>query len=250
MASTISRSQVSPHHSFVRVTGALDLVTAPLLRAALRSADADPAHEFAVELSAVNFMDCSGLSPLLEAHATLGGRLRLCDPSPAVSTLLHLVGIDVNFAIDGVIPTVASAATAAAATDHASPSDEPSRNPSRQSSAQVLVPDRAEDELSGLGVLEAHLAGPGAVLGNRVVVEQARGMLMASLDCDAKQASHALLQISWDHEVTVLDAALALIATAQGSLSQPHVPESAATDLGRGARTGAMVGPGLAMDTV
>jgi len=98
MASAISHFQSSPHYSIVRVTGELDLITAPLLRAALKCADADPVHEFVVELSAVTFMDCSGLAPLLEAHATLGGRLRLCDLPRAVSWLLHLTGLDATFA--------------------------------------------------------------------------------------------------------------------------------------------------------
>lgn len=243
MACAISRSQVSPHHSIVRVTGELDLVTAPLLWAALKSADADPRHEFVVELSAVTFMDCSGLSPLTEAHATLGSRLRLCNPSPAVSRLLRLVGRDASLAIDMATP-------AARAEDLVRPGDDPRRSPSWETPAQVQVPARADDDLSGLGVLEAHLAGRGAALSNRAVIEQARGMLMASLDCDANQASHALLQTSWDQGATVVDAALALIAAAEAPLSRTHVPEFAATDIGRATPEGAMVGSRPAVDTV
>ncbi|NYI42755.1 STAS domain-containing protein [Demequina lutea] len=82
MASTISRFHPSPHHSIVRLTGERDLATAPPPRTALRSAGADPVHEFVVEFTAVTFMDCSGLAPSPGAHAKLGGWLQLCNPAP------------------------------------------------------------------------------------------------------------------------------------------------------------------------
>lgn len=250
MASTISHLHPSPHRSIVRVTGELDLVTAPLLRAVLNSADADPMHEFVVEFSGVTFMDCSGLAPLLEAHAKLGGRLRLRDPSQAVSNLLCLVGLGATFAIDETTPAVRAEATAATAEDLARPRDDPGRARPPGTPVDEKVPVHAGVEHAGLGVLEVHITGPGEAIGNRIVIEQARGMLMASLGCDVTQASHALLQISWDQEVAVLDAALALVAAAQDSRLQTKVTESAATDTGRATRDGAMVASRLGTDTV
>lgn len=160
MASAISHIHTSPHHSVVRVAGDLDLVAAPLLRAALKSADGDPAHRFVVELSAVAFMDCSGLAPLLEARVALASRLRVRDPSRAVMLLLHLAGLD-----------------------------------------QTFVTHDA--------------SAPGEAVGNRIVVEQATGLLMARLGCDAAQASRALLQMSWEQDVPVRDVAVALVSDAQ-----------------------------------
>ena len=99
MADEISL-QWSSHRSIVRIAGELDLVTAPLLRALLKSADDDLTHEFVVTLPGITFMDCAGLAPLLEAHAELGGRLRLRDLPRAVSnnryqsSRLRLTSID------------------------------------------------------------------------------------------------------------------------------------------------------------
>ena|SRR5664280_3741166 len=38
-------------------------------------------------------------------------------------------------------------------------------------------------EHTALGVLEVHTAGPGAAIGNPMVIEKATGLLMASLGC-------------------------------------------------------------------
>ena len=50
------------------LSGEVDLLTAPVLRSRLHQA-ASGAGELVVDLSAVTFMDCAGLEPLLEARA-------------------------------------------------------------------------------------------------------------------------------------------------------------------------------------
>jgi hypothetical protein len=100
----------------------------------------------------------------------------------------------------------------------------------------------ADVEHTGLGVLEVQTAGPGAAIGNRMVIEQAIGLLMARLGCDAKQASHALLQISWDHDAPVQDVAVALVAAAQNSRTPAKPTEFSATAIGRATRDSSMVG--------
>lgn len=232
MASEISHFESSPHRSLVRVAGELDLVTAPLLRDVLQSADADPAREVVVELSAVTFMDCSGLAPLLEARAKLGERLRLSGLPRAVSQLLHLVGLDATFAIDGAAPTVRVEATSAPADDIARRRDRPSRAFAEE------TPQRRDGLLSAdlprvrPGAPKAQTAGAGAVVGTRVVIEQAIGLLMASLGCDAKHAARALRQIAWDHGTTVEDAAVALAEAAETSRTPAMVHEPAASAVG------------------
>jgi hypothetical protein len=73
------------------------------------------------------------------------------------------------------------------------------------------------------------------------VIEQAIGLLMARLGCDAKQASHALLQISWDHDAPVQDVAVALVAATQNSRTPAKATEFAATAIGRATRDSSMV---------
>lgn len=232
MASEISHFESSPHHSLVRVAGELDLASAPLLRDVLTSADADPAREVVVELSAVTFIDCSGLAPLLEARAKLGERLRLSGLPRAVSQLLHLVGLDATFPIDDPTPAVRVPATSAPAENLASRLDWPSRTfadeaPGRRDGLVSPVHPRA-----GLRALEARTTGAVEALGTRVVIEQAIGLLMASLGCDARQAARALRQIAWDHDTTLEDAAAALAEAAETTRTTARVQEPAANAIG------------------
>jgi anti-anti-sigma factor len=232
MASAISHFQSSPHLSIVRVAGEQDIYTAPLLRAVLNSADADPMHEFVVELSEVTFMDCAGLAPLLDAHARLGNRLRLCDLPRAVSELLRLAGLDATFAIDGAALSALGGDEGAPSNDRARPRDHPSRTFAEGALVDEGALVHADIEHTGLGVLEVRTAGLGEVMGTRMVIEQAKGLLMASLGCDAKQASYALLQISWNQDSPVHDVAVALVAAAQNSRTPAKATKSAATAIG------------------
>jgi anti-anti-sigma factor len=68
------------HHddaSVLHLSGEVDLLTAPALRERLYDAALGSERMLVVDLSAVTFLDCAGLGPLLEARAYLGGRLRL-----------------------------------------------------------------------------------------------------------------------------------------------------------------------------
>ena len=222
MADEVSHLQSSPHHSIVRFAGELDLLTAPMLRAVMTSADADPLHEFVVGLSGVTFMDCSGLAPLLEAQANLGERLRLRDLPWAVSEVLHLTGLDDVFLIDGATLPVSAGATGT------------SRTFTEGAPGEGVGVAHGDAVLATLEVLEAQSAGPGAALDHRIVIDQAVGLLMASLGCDARQATHALSQLSWDQDAPVQDVAAAMVAAAaQNSSTAAHVTEPVGTSLGR-----------------
>ena len=108
----------------------------------------------------------------------------------------------------------------------------------------------AEVERAGLGVLEVGAAGPGDAIGNRMVIERARGLLMSSLGCDAKDASRALVQISWDHDTSVLNAALAMVAAAEDARFRTDITELAATTIRRARRSDLTVGERVGMETV
>ncbi len=78
------------------VIGELDLATAPRLSEVLDEM-AEPGRVILVDLSDTEFMDCSGLAPLLaacERQRELGGDLFLEAPSGAVSRVLECTELD------------------------------------------------------------------------------------------------------------------------------------------------------------
>jgi anti-anti-sigma factor len=108
----------------VVLTGELDLLSVPSLRRRLR--EAPGGSEVIVDLSGVTFMDCSTVTPLLEARQRFGPRLLLRRPSPAALRLLRLTGLLESFALaDGALGLV-STATGPGATvpDQRAPSED------------------------------------------------------------------------------------------------------------------------------
>jgi stage II sporulation protein AA (anti-sigma F factor antagonist) len=89
---SISQPHSVPSH-VLHLTGAFDLATAPGLRDLLEAPTADPSWCGVVDLSAVTFMDCAGLRPLLEAQALVGNRVRFEGLSRQVTRLLVLIGL-------------------------------------------------------------------------------------------------------------------------------------------------------------
>lgn len=76
------------------LSGEIDAHTAPTLAEAI--AQSDHAH-LAVDMAAVEFVDSSGLRVLIEAHQTAqsaGRTIQIANPSPAVTRLLQISGID------------------------------------------------------------------------------------------------------------------------------------------------------------
>jgi anti-sigma B factor antagonist len=95
-------SEKVPGGWVVDVSGEVDLHTAPQVRAALDAAVgevvADPAcRAVLVDLTAVTFMDSTGLGELVGAHKAVqrgGGRLHLAVGNDRVARLLALTGLD------------------------------------------------------------------------------------------------------------------------------------------------------------
>jgi anti-anti-sigma factor len=108
----------------VVLTGELDLLSVPSLRRRLQ--EAPGGSEVIVDLSGVTFMDCSTVTPLLEARQRFGPRLLLRRPSPAALRLLQLTGLLESFALaDGALG-LASTATGPGRTvpDQRTPSED------------------------------------------------------------------------------------------------------------------------------
>ena len=85
---------VSDDGSTVVADGQIDSHTAPTLDEAL--AGADPTQSVSVDLSAITFVDSSGLRVLVRAHnrqAEGGGELVVLDPSEPVRRLLDITGL-------------------------------------------------------------------------------------------------------------------------------------------------------------
>lgn len=79
----------------IAACGEVDLSTADVLRSSL-SDGAQVACELTVDLSAVSFIDSTGLRVLLEADAAArsnGHSLRLAHPSRAVRRILEIAGL-------------------------------------------------------------------------------------------------------------------------------------------------------------
>jgi anti-anti-sigma factor len=85
----------SRNQALITLSGAVDLDTAPLVRASLERCLRDGISAIDVDLTNVTFCDCSGLHAFLYASlrtAGAGGYLRLHYPSPAVERLFALTG--------------------------------------------------------------------------------------------------------------------------------------------------------------
>ena len=94
----------------VTVAGEVDIATAPALGECLvRFSDGD----VTVDLSAVDFIDSSGLNALVTSHNQIerrGSRLVLRGTSSVTQRLLEITGLDEVLNLDGQATDVASAA--------------------------------------------------------------------------------------------------------------------------------------------
>lgn len=90
-------------HTTLRLTGEIDMSTAPDLRAAALAAIHHHGPNLNLDLSRVEFMDSTGLEALISTRrrANLeGGRVRLIDPGHTVLRVLEVSGVVSLFQID------------------------------------------------------------------------------------------------------------------------------------------------------
>lgn len=84
---------ITPVDSGFAVSGEIDAHTAPAVAAAITSS---PVSDLVIDLSAVDFVDSSGLRVLIEAHQSresTGGSVTLAHPSAVVSRLFDISGV-------------------------------------------------------------------------------------------------------------------------------------------------------------
>jgi anti-sigma B factor antagonist len=87
--------------TIVHLTGELDLYNAHLVRDELLSAAADHPQRLIVDLSAVTFIDSTGLGVLIEARTKLANRRALLLAGPGLETrrALEISGLDRHFGV-------------------------------------------------------------------------------------------------------------------------------------------------------
>jgi anti-sigma B factor antagonist len=90
-------------HQVIAVTGEIDICTTTAMHVYLLDADTtcrNGDRDLVVDLSAVTFMDASGLAVLLRADRRsrqAGGRLRLAAPTARITRLLAITNLDQHF---------------------------------------------------------------------------------------------------------------------------------------------------------
>ncbi|MET7425179.1 STAS domain-containing protein [Dactylosporangium sp. NPDC005555] len=124
----------------VRLLGALDIDSAPLLREAMHRALDSGQSRIVVDLGGVEFCDSVGLGTFAYSHNRCvadGGFLRLAAPSPFLAGLLETVGLSGRIPVhatvsDALPPALPPAPSAVARPDpsFAPPSPSPSPSPS------------------------------------------------------------------------------------------------------------------------
>jgi anti-anti-sigma factor len=85
----------------VAVRGELDMATADLVQRALREVRDGGSREVVLDLHALTFVDCAGLSMLLAAEhysRADGWNLAIVNGSPALERLLEITGLGNHFA--------------------------------------------------------------------------------------------------------------------------------------------------------
>jgi anti-sigma B factor antagonist len=93
--------------AIITISGEIDIARAPALREQLIGLLRPGASRLVVDLSGVTFCDASGLAVLVGVArrvALLGGVLRLAAPTPLVSAILRLTGLDSRFEIFAAVP--------------------------------------------------------------------------------------------------------------------------------------------------
>lgn len=86
-----------PEHTVLRVTGDLDLETAPRLLVGVEPHVAAADGALIIDLSALQFIDSSGLSALIRINrrvAAAGRELTIIAPAPPVAKVFEITGLD------------------------------------------------------------------------------------------------------------------------------------------------------------
>ncbi|HYO41127.1 MAG TPA: STAS domain-containing protein [Nocardioidaceae bacterium] len=93
----IAKSDIGQRGAVLTLDGRLNMVSAPQLKTAVTNAVAEGRSQVVVDLSAVTFLDSSGLGALiagLKAARQASGDLRMTGANEQVRTVLRLTNLD------------------------------------------------------------------------------------------------------------------------------------------------------------
>jgi anti-sigma B factor antagonist len=99
-------------YTITAISGDLDIACVPAVRERLLGILGPHVSRIVVDLAGVTFCDASGLAVLIGASRRawlLGGVLRLAAPSPPVTAVLRLTGLDLQFEIFATVSAAISA---------------------------------------------------------------------------------------------------------------------------------------------
>lgn len=166
--------------TLVVVSGAIDIVTERALREALRQALARSARGLDLDLSGVDFCDCSGLNVLLRLRQRAldeGKTIAIQATSTVVRRLFSVTGTLSLFAVTGEADEAGQVPGARAGAAHRTAED-------------TTSPGEANQDLR-IEVVQLRRA-----MQTRPVIDLARGVLMATFGLSAEDAWKVLISVS------------------------------------------------------
>ncbi|MEH0419910.1 ANTAR domain-containing protein [Streptomyces sp. B21-083] len=193
--------------TLVVVSGAIDLVTEQALHRGLRQALARSERGIDLDLSGVDFCDCSGLNVLLRVrrHALEEGKIITIRSAGAA--VLRL------FSITGTLPLFAGMGESAE-TERTGGADAsgrvPSTNPTADSAAETAPLGETDQDLR-IEVIQLRRA-----MQTRPVIDLARGVLMASFGLSAEDSWKVLVAVSQNTNTKLHEVADNLVGAVTG----------------------------------
>ncbi|ELP61715.1 ANTAR domain-containing protein [Streptomyces turgidiscabies] len=207
--------------TLVVVTGAIDLVTEQALHRGLRQALASSERGIDLDLSGVDFCDCSGLNVLLRLrrHALEEGKIITIRSAGAAALRL--------FSITGTLPLFAGMGEGSE-TERVSGADAtggvPATDPTADSAADSAAHPASALALGAEGVplgetdqdLRIEVVQLRRAMQTRPVIDLARGVLMASFGLSAEDSWKVLVTVSQNTNTKLHEVADSLVGAVTG----------------------------------
>ena len=195
--------------TLVVVSGAIDLVTEQTLHNGLRQALARSERGIELDLSGVDFCDCSGLNVLLRVRRRALDEGKIITIRSAGAAMLRL------FSITGTLPLFAGTGKAdePAMTDEADEThDAPDAHPTAPPfPGTETTPLGETDQDLRIEVVQLRRA-----MQTRPVIDLARGVLMASFGLSAEHAWKVLVAVSQNTNTKLHEVADSLVCAVTG----------------------------------
>lgn len=202
------------HETLVVVSGAIDIVTEQALHNGLRQALVRSDRGIALDLSGVDFCDCSGLNVLLRLrrHALEQGKyLTVRAAGAAALRLFSITGTLPLFTANGH-PDGTAVTSVMSVTSEVDGTDRPAEAPTAVAlplGADIPLGDTNQD-------LRVEVAQLRRAMQTRPVIDLARGVLMASFGLSAEDSWQVLVRVSQNTNTKLREVADHLVSAVTG----------------------------------